>query len=307
MQRSWLRLGNYLQALVLTAVSISISGCSDKVGETPPYRSSQEGDNGKNIASSERDRRKDEDRRNGFLQICMKDKGFVYIPFIPEFDTKNDDLPDSQEEAVERWGFQISLAIEERFSGKGFGIAKLVKEDPNSAITANLAKEEQVAYQKALIECSQKGNDSFGYPPGIGAVSEESEQFEEELLAAVEKDPRVVSANRSWRTCMVNQGFKVSDRFQLMASIEKKAAPFIEKYSAAVDTELQSYRESGGDRWPGSELRTADVLSPAELTELAKLQQYEFDAARADLDCYAGPNEVIAKVTNEKSTELQRD
>ena len=152
---------------------------------------------------------------------------------------------------------------------------------------------------------AQKGQSKeLGPPPGAmidkdGSIARQ----EEEIQREVEKDSRVIKATRAWRTCMSGQGFGAMSRDQLENAIREKAAPFIDKYEASVNTERDEFRKSGADYWPGSDLRVADVLSPEELVELTNLQRYEMRAAAADLGCSKELNEVIGEVSKEKHAE----
>lgn len=234
----------------------------------------------------------------------MKEAGFTYIPFIPKFDTENDDLPDSQEEAVARWGFDISTTLEAQYSGKGYGPAKLVEEDPNIAIFKEFSRQEQAAYEQAMIECAESADKELGPPPGAAVDDGSAMRREEEVQREVEKNKRVVKATRAWRTCMSGQGYDAVDPDQLRDSIRERAEPFVAEYDAAVNAELDEFVKSGTDSdWPGSDLRPADVLSPEEFVALTKLQKYEMDAAAADLVCGKELRKVMIEVFKEKHAE----
>ena len=279
-----------------------LSGCNQRAGNSPPSEAGRSLVDGTKVNGMTPDElAADQAKRNEFVRKCMKQAGFTYIPFVPKFDTKNDGLPDSWEEEVAMWGFHVSTDIEGRFSGKRVP-AKLLEEDPNMAIIQGFAAQEQAAYGQAFMDCHRSQIESLG--PSAGTISNESQQRNEEIQIEIDKDERVVAAGKAWATCMSNGGIAATNRESLLSSLEKRAQPFIDKYSGAVDGELQKHREASGDDYPGSGLRIADVLTAEELVSLEKLQQYEMTAAAMDLQCYESTGKILLKVEEEIRSKL---
>lgn len=286
-----------IAASILAAAMLS--GCTQRAGDSPPSGAVTTLDSGSDGQSNSVDNISvSEEERNSFQQKCMKEAGFTYVPFVPKFDTENDGLPDSAEEAVAMWGFGISTNIEGRFSAKGVP-AKLVEEDPNMAIIEGFSSQEQAAYQQAMFECFGRADKKLGPRPGVGDDSVEANRKMEETQREIEKDSRMIKARQAWATCMSAQGYRSANQNQLISDITEKAEPFIEKYSAAVLAEWDKQREAGNQSWVGDDLRVVDVLSPGELAELTDLQGYEMGAAAANLVCSKKLNGVMTQVSKE--------
>ena len=247
------------------------------------------------------------------VAACMAEAGFEYHPVLeePTYVTTWRELPHTVEVA-EEFGYGYAIEAE----GRGTGTARWsVPNQEGQAERANreyresLSPAARVEYERALMgdpsavleegydEMTDGGCYSRAYaeistlmwPTEFAAVIDAMA----EIYAQVESDPRVVEAQRAWRTCMADAGYPDLTQFldaQLL--VDGLITRFLAENADRIDRTLAE-----------SEY---DAIRASVPTELAELQAAERAVAVADATCRetSGYTRVHDEVTLEYEQDL---
>ncbi|MEV4659849.1 hypothetical protein [Micromonospora sp. NPDC049301] len=261
--------------LLLVAVALVLSGCG---GGEPARRADPAGVARELTLTLDRgdddyDEAMDYWRRvNDSLVRCMADGGLTYQPYVDQWAVdRRIALGVSREEFAERYGYGLTTLIDYLPPG-------VRRVDPNLTALRQMTAERRKSYQARLASCRRDARQQFGPAPHVDtiAMTDEESDRRDEILAAVDRDPRVVRAAAERTRCIEAKGFSSADSRSLVLS---QAA---ERYRDGFERAALAAEQAGRD---SSALRLADVFGAADLAELKRLQQREIAEARQVEPC----------------------
>ncbi|MFC5926143.1 hypothetical protein [Micromonospora vulcania] len=209
---------------------------------------------------------------NDSLVRCMADGGLTYQPYVDQWAVdRRIALGLSREEFVQRYGYGLTTLIDYLPLG-----ARRV--DPNLTALRQMTPERRKSYQSRLTSCRRDARQKFGPSPhtDTSAMTAEESDRMDEILAAVDKDPRVVRAAAERARCIEAKGFASGDSRSLVLSAAA------ERYRDGFERAALEAEQAGRD---SSALGLADVFGAADLAELKRLQQREIAEARQVEPC----------------------
>ncbi|MEH1167530.1 hypothetical protein V6V47_19305 [Micromonospora sp. CPCC 205539] len=260
--------------LLLAAVVLALAGCGDE-----PTRQPDSAEVARQMTLTLE--RGDDDygealaywgRVNDALVRCMADGGQTYQPYVDQWAVdRRIALGVSREEFVERYGYGLTTLIDYLPPG-------VRRVDPNLATLRRMTPEQRETHQSRLTSCRREARQEFGPAPHVdtSAMTAEEGHRRDEILAAVDKDPRLVRASADRARCIEAKGFASADSRSLALS---GAA---ERYRDGFQRAALAAEEAGRD---SSALRLTDVFGVADLAELKQLQQREIAEARQVEPC----------------------
>jgi hypothetical protein len=249
------------------------------------------------------------------VRTCMKAQGFDYVPVDPSqggmqvrvafgSDGPGGDDPEFRKTK----GYGISTGLTD-----GPASPPSQSSDPNQKIREGLSEADQVAYEAALhgAEAAEQLKQNGDGPNFVirrdvagsssssdGGPSEDQGCFGkaqqetpggpkglgnslQELQQRIDGDPRLVTVNQKWASCMAKAGF---------ASFEKP-----QDIIGYLIGKMQTLTGSTGDGI------SIDSTTNIDQTALSQLQQEELAIARADVDCaeQTGRAKIAKQVTDE--------
>ncbi len=265
-----------------------------------------------NESSAEQDALRQEREVQDKIAACMAAEGFEYIPYIPNEDESGYMMVGSQEEWVEQYGFGIAtMMLEDQREYDEEAMAAEMAKDPNNAIVDAMSASEQNAYYTALYgeqplyeEYEESGDvvatttmaaitpsgcQSMAYEEVYdqGAVGEFYELFGAQMMdvySGIESDPKIVTLNGEWSSCMANQGYDFATESDAQIHIMRR----LEEVGAITDLDIS---ENG---WGyGSE-----GFEPGSATEAAvrEIATEELVIAKASLECWGDREKVYEEV-----------
>jgi len=212
-----------------------------------------------------------------YVTDCMRRAGFRYVPPPPEPARS----PGTPPWDPNRYGFGISTLIDAQ--------ARLA---PAPGAPPKLSPAERAAHNHAAAQCMQAAQHALGLPPGTVVVDADLSAITDEARRQAAADPRVVRLIRIWSACMQAAGVPAASRSDLLAEIDRRAAPFRDAYRAAVAAR------------PDPAPLLTDILDAAQRQRLAALQRFELRAAAADRRCDHGLKDLTFTVFQEKLNAL---
>ncbi|MFC4019411.1 hypothetical protein ACFOW4_15910 [Micromonospora sp. GCM10011542] len=204
---------------------------------------------------------------NDSLVRCMADGGLTFQPYVDQWAVdRRTALGLSREEFARRYGYGLTTLIDYLPPG-------VRRVDPNLTALAWMTDERRTSYQSRLASCRRDARQRFGPAPHVdtSAMTAEEGDRRDEILAAVDRDPRVVRAAAERTRCIEAKGFASADSRSL--ALSQAAERYRDSFERAALAAEQAGRDSAG-------LRLTDVFGAAELAELKRLQQREIAEAR---------------------------
>jgi hypothetical protein len=223
------------------------------------------------------------------LAECMKKAGFDYRYWVPP-DATSDSLGMSSEEFAGKYGFGVSTLIDWHPPG-----IPLV--NPNNAVVRKLTPRGRASYNTALETCRATALKILGLPPAgtmknVVPMSESAADVVSGIALAAEKDARVATAKKTYLGCMAQKGYQLTSPDEVTASFVKRSEPYVKAFWERVGQVVESGQNPDA-------LKMADVLTPAQQGELAKLQQEEISTAVTGYPCLSALTKVVDAVHRE--------
>ncbi|MGH3516980.1 MAG: hypothetical protein ACRDQ7_06085 [Haloechinothrix sp.] len=209
-------------------------------------------------------------RRNEIIAECMREAGFEYVPYQSPASPQVA-LGLSDEEFVRAYGFGISTLID-------YAPPVPATSDPNDGVRDALSESARRSYDSTMLECELLVTSAVGLPPDTGRayLPPAVAAMQDEALDLMFQDPRVREARDEALRCMAEQGFEGGD--ELSGEIADRTMPFAQRFQQGRDKLVSQGHDP-------ATVRVEDVLTPAEVTELAEIQQSEITVAVANFEC----------------------
>jgi len=264
--------------IVTMVVAAAGAGCGRRAPDQPPVPTTVSPELRESLlrarpldpAEQAADQREYYRSRNDAMVACMSAAGFDYRTFVPPPPTRVR-LGLSEEEFVRKYGMGVSTLIDDY---------RPPTVDPNDAVRDALPENARRTYDRRKMDCDVQAVLRLGIPPDGGRFALPEDLAEPMGDAAIEsgRDPRVTAARAAYEACMASKGFALQPGEQIGGALNEQAAPLGMRFLAGRERLVKQGRD------PAS-VRLADVLTTAELAQLARIQERELAITGADWDC----------------------
>ncbi len=256
-------------------------------------------------------------QRQEIVSACMAEQGFVWVPVdysqYEEFDQGMDPFEGlTEEERIDMYGFGWStmFGFEEEMADQEPEFV-----DPNWELEKSMGDAEREAWQRALsgdpVEwdendprfdpTSEEFDPELMMPSGcwgeaereLGTLDNQEAQMvlaseRESLYQRIENDPRMITVQNEWSTCMAESGYVFGTQDDMWRALEERMRPIGESQDPLAGMsrgEVEALFDSMTLEEEEEFFSQNRALSPEMEAELAEVQEFELGVARADFDC----------------------